>query len=330
MPGDWTRLLLIHFSLPRDEVATVLTAIERAAIDSHRESADPLHSPKGGTNEVAIFFGIRLLLEAGQLVRERRATAGHSGVTIKQDGSPATEIETRIESRLRSWLSSFDSRAVVVGEETGGELPTKGTAIAIDPIDGTRAFLAETETYSTTLALIRDGKTVLGMISNPTTGEIAYATADGASRLIRLSLFGEPDEAYALGTRSAEESPILVNMHPNWKARGVMDTLYHAWGRGDIAMVRSPGGSPAWALVEAARGHFVYANLWSNRAAEAYDLSAGTLIVRRAGGEVADLAGKPIDALRHSGPFVAGVDPRAAAHLTELLREGMEHRATEE
>jgi len=167
------------------------------------------------------------------------------------------------------------------------------------------------------------------MVSNPTTGEIAYAAADGDSRLIRLSLFGEPDEAYPLRTRSAEENPTLVNLHPNWKARSVMDTLYHAWGRGDIAMVRSPGGSPAWALVEAARGHFVYVNRWSKRAAEAYDLSAGTLIVRRAGGDVVDLAGKPIDALRHRGPFVAGLDPRAAAHLTELLREGMENDATE-
>ena len=300
----------------------MLTAIERAAIDSHRESADPLRSPKGGKNEVATFFGLRLLLEAGQLVRERRATTGLSGVTIKQDGSPATEIETRIEDRLRSWLTSFDSHAVVVGEETGGELPTTGTAIAIDPIDGTRAFLAETETYSTTLALIRDGETVLGMVSNPATGEIAYATAGGGSRLIRLSLFGEPDGAHTLGIPVSQDSPILVNLHPSRNAHGMIDTLYHSWKRSDIAMVRSPGDSPAWALVEAARGHFVYANMWSERAAEAFDLAAGVLIVRRAGGEVTDLDGKLIDALRHRGPFIAGLDPRKTSLLTGLLREG--------
>ena len=104
-----------------------------------------------------------------------------------------------------------------------------------------------------------------------------------------------------------------------------MATLYRAWERRDIDMVRSPGGSPAWALVEAARGHFVYINLWSSRPAEAYDLAAGTLIVRGAGGEVSDPTGKPIDALRHSGPFVAGLNPRTTAQVTDLLRKATEN-----
>lgn len=65
-------------------------------------------------------------------------------------------------------------------------------------------------------------------------------------------------------------------------------------------------------------------NLWSRRPAEAYDLAVGELIVRGAGGQLIDVAGKPIDALRHVGPFVAGLDPRAAAQVTSLLREGIE------
>ena len=301
----------------------MLTAIERAAIDGHRRSLDAAPPTDAGADDVALYLGIRLLLEAGQLVRERRGKTAQAGVTIKEDGSPATEVEHRIESRLRSWLSAVGSDAVVVGEETGGVLPTAGTAIAIDPIDGTRAFLAETETYSTTLALIRDGEVVLGMVSNPTAGEIAYAVAGGASRLIRLSTFGEPDEAGALKRPSTPERPLLVNFHPSRRGAEVMTTLYRAWGRRDVAMVRSPGGSPAWALVESARGHFVYANLWSKRPAEAFDLAAAVLIVRQAGGEVSDLDGEPIDALRHSGPFVAGLDSRTVFRLIGLLRDGL-------
>jgi fructose-1,6-bisphosphatase/inositol monophosphatase family enzyme len=302
----------------------VLTTIERAAIDGHRRSLDAAPPTDAGADDVALYLGIRLLLEAGQLVRERRGKTAQAGVTIKEDGSPATEVEHRIESRLRSWLSAVGSDAVVVGEETGGVLPSAGTAIAIDPIDGTRAFLAETETYSTTLALIRNGKVGLGMVSNPTAGEIAYAAVGGASRLVRLSTFGEPDEASVLTRPATAERPLLVNIHPNRHGADVVTALYRAWGRRDIAMVRSPGGSPAWALVEAARGHFVYANLWSKRPAEAFDLAAAVLIVRQAGGEVSDLDGEPIDALRHSGPFVAGLDSRTVFRLIGLLRDGLE------
>ncbi len=300
----------------------MLTTIEHAAIDGHRRSLTAAPPTDAGADDVTVYLGIRLLLllEAGQLVREWRAKTGQGGVTIKEDGSPATEVEHRIESRLRSWLSAVGSDAVVVGEETGGVLPSAGTAIAIDPIDGTRAFLAETETYSTTLALIRDGEIVLGMVSNPTAGEIAYAAVGGASRLIRLSTFGEPDEVSVLKRPSTGARPLLVNIHPNRHGGGVVSALYRAWGQRDIAMVRSPGGSPAWALVESARGHFVYANLWSKWPAEAFDLAAGVLIVRQAGGEVTDLAGEPIDALRHRGPFVAGIDPRMVSRVTELMR----------
>ena len=298
----------------------MLTTIERAAIDGHRRSLDATPPTDAGADDVALYLGIRLLLEAGQLVRERRGKTAQAGVTIKEDGSPATEVENQIESRLRSWLSAVGSDAVVVGEETGGVLPSAGTAIAIDPIDGTRAFLAETETYSTTLALIRDGEVVLGMVSNPTVGEIAYATAGGASRLIRLSTFGEADGASVLERPSTPERPLLVNIHPTQNGADFVNALYSAWGQRDIDMVRSPGGSPAWALVEAARGHFVYANLWSKRPAEAFDLAAGVLIVRQAGGEVSDLDGEPIDALRHRGPFVAGMNPQMVSRVAGLMR----------
>jgi fructose-1,6-bisphosphatase/inositol monophosphatase family enzyme len=203
-----------------------------------------------------------------------------------------------------------------------------GTAVAIDPIDGTRAFLAETETYGTTLAVIRDGEVVLGMVSNPTAGEIAYGVAGGASRLIRLSTFGEPDEASVLKRPATSERPLLVNIHPNRRGADLVAALYRAWERRDVAMVRSPGGSPAWALVESARGHFVYANLWSKRAAEAFDLAAAVLIVRQAGGDVYDLDGEPIDALRHRGPFVAGMDPKMIGRIAELMRGSLDDSET--
>jgi fructose-1,6-bisphosphatase/inositol monophosphatase family enzyme len=285
----------------------LLTVIERTAIDSHRESTEPVLPAGGGSEDKALLQALRFILEAGHLVRARRGAATGSDVSNKKDGSPSTELEEQIELRLRKWLATVDPGVTVVGEETGGSLPPAGAAVAIDPIDGTWAFLSETETYSTTLALIRDGETTLGIVSNPATGEIAYAARGGAARLLRLSCFGEPDNACTLQPASGA-GPLLVNVHPNRKGAGLQEALYRAWHLGEVKMVRSPGGSPAWALVEAARGHFTYVNLWSKRSAHAYDLAAAALILRRAGGEIIGLDGSPIDALSHGGPFIAALD----------------------
>ncbi len=89
---------------------------------------------------------------------------------------------------------------------------------------------------------------------------------------------------------------------------------------GTIKMVRSPGGSPAWALVESARGHFAYINLWSKRAAKAYDLAAAVLILRRAGGDVVAKDGTPVNALNHGGPFIAALDARKVEPLCALVQ----------
>ncbi len=207
-----------------------------------------------------------------------------------------------------------------MGEETGGSLPETGLALAVDPVDGTWAFLSRTENIATTLAVFRDGNPFLGMVSNPATGEIAYATENGRTRIVQLSIFGEGDSAQSLPLSQSDGAAVLVNIHPGRSSGPVIARLYEAWSAGEVRMVRSPGGSPAWALLEAAKGSFVYANLWSKRPAEAFDLAAGCLLVQGAGGAVTDLDGSPIDPASHAGPFIATVDEESRRIVTEHVR----------
>jgi fructose-1,6-bisphosphatase/inositol monophosphatase family enzyme len=83
--------------------------------------------------------------------------------------------------------------------------------------------------------------------------------------------------------------------------------------------VRSCGGSPAWGLLEAARGHYVYVNAWAVRPAEPFELAAGVLLVRGAGGEVTDLGGAAIDLVRHAGPWLAAVDAEQRARVAAIV-----------
>jgi myo-inositol-1(or 4)-monophosphatase len=299
----------------------MLTPTERACFDGFRRGVE---GPRGtGADEVDgwVAFGLRLLLDAGRIVRAARGTLGPGDVSLKDDGSAVTTIEPAIEQMLRDRLADFAPDAGVVGEESGGTLPASGVGVAIDPVDGTWAFVTGTETSATTLAVLRSREPFLGMVSNAATGEIAYATREGGTRLLQLSLLGEEDTADVLPRTRLDEGGLLVNVHPSRGSGPLLAALHDAWRNGDLSMVRAPGGSPAWALAEAAKGAFAYVNLWSKRPAAAYDLVAGTLLVRRAGGDVTDLDGAPIDMLRHAGPFVASIDSRGV--VASLVRAAL-------
>lgn len=297
-----------------------LSEIETAVLAAHRR-AESSRVAGEGTPDAWLEFGLTTLLDSGRRVRQARLAP--FDVDYKGDGSPVTRLEDAVEKEVIARLKEFAPEAVVVGEETGGVLPDSGLALAVDPIDGTWAFLGRTESIATTLAVFSDGIPFIGIVSNPATGEVAYAVEGEPTRLLQLSLYGEEDQALELPLPGSGRGPILVNLQPARRGLPVMATLYDAWEGGDVRMVRSPGGSPAWALLEAAKGSFVYANLWSKRPAEAYDLAAGVLLLRGAGGDVTDLDGQPIDLVSHSGPFVAAAYADHRHAVTELLRKAI-------
>ncbi len=299
-----------------------LTKLERTCIDAHRKGTGAGATGGSPVDESAwLHFGLSVLLETGRMVRALRLLPLDQGVRIKSDGSPVTALEQRIESFVRERLADFCPDAGFVGEESGGALPARGFAAAIDPSDGTWSLVNRTETCATGLACFHDGEAFLGMVLNPATGELAYGARETGTRLLQISLFGEDVVACPLPGERAASQALLVNLQPNRDAVGVAGGLFEAWRERDLDMVKLPGGSPLWAVLEAAKGSFVYVNLWSRRPAHPYDLAAGIMLLRGAGGEVTDLAGNPIETTNHRGPFVAGLDPEARRKVAAIVRK---------
>jgi 3'(2'), 5'-bisphosphate nucleotidase len=270
-------------------------------------------------------FTLRTVLDAGARIRKSRTHPEALGFKEKQDGSPATRVETEIEQALRERLAVFDPKATLRGEETGGEVTSKGFGVAIDPIDGTWAFLNGTPTSSVTLTVFRDGTPFLGVIGNPDTGEIGYRMVGAKSRLLRLSQFGESTTAVQLPEPSLVDSEILVNVHPGRNILPEITKLYAAWADNRIRMVRSSGGSPSWFFLEAAKGRFIYANAWTGQPSVEFDLAAGLLLVQGAGGDVVDLQGEPIAPVGFRGWLVAGLDPISRSKVVDILQPGSEN-----
>jgi fructose-1,6-bisphosphatase/inositol monophosphatase family enzyme len=265
-------------------------------------------------------FCLRLVFDALCELRRIRFSDFAGKISIKKDGSPVSSIEERVESFLRRRITEFDPTASVVGEEHGGEIARTGISLAIDPIDGTWSFLNRAETFATTLALYREGVAEQAFIANAATGEIAYAARRDRARLLQIGLAGEPSRGYDLPLPTSSTPGLLVNLHPCRQMGPIIEKLVADWGAGRVQFVKATGGSPVWSMLDAAKGTCTYVNLWLGKPSDPFDLAAGLLLVRAAGGDVIDLSGSAVSAIGHSGPFIAGTNKTHLLKAAEIIR----------
>lgn len=111
---------------------------------------------------------------------EAAATAGrvalryfHSGLAVesKADGSPVTIADRAAETAAREWIARRFPRDAVLGEEYGGEAPPRGRRWIVDPIDGTRSFVAGVPLWGSIVAVAMDGHVIAGALAFPAVGE---------------------------------------------------------------------------------------------------------------------------------------------------------------
>lgn len=92
-------------------------------------------------------------------------------VETKKDMSPVTEIDRKAEMMLREMINkNFPSHAIL-GEEFGASEKAEYTWV-LDPIDGTRSFISGAPLFGTLIALLKDGKPILGAIGLPMRDEV--------------------------------------------------------------------------------------------------------------------------------------------------------------
>lgn len=298
-----------------------LKPIEKEALDEFRGEGSFTHKfSRPHSQDDWLHFGLVVLLKAGSMIRKKRLAPMVSQVRIKNDGSPVTKTDQAVEDFIRNELAHFSTDSILVGEESGGLLPDSGLAMAIDPIDGTWAFINRSGAIATSLVLFHDKKPFLGMVFNPVSGEMGYGGENFNARLVQVSMFEEDDQGFDLPLDNSMSGSILVNLHPQRHAIDIMQSFYKLWRDKKISMVQSVGGSPSLALLEVAKGCYGYVNLWSKKPAAPYDLSAGILLVRSSGGEVMDVHGKPIQALNHNGPFIGVIEHEIASSLLHALK----------
>lgn len=223
------------------------------------------------------------------------------------------EAEERIVARIRA---TFPDHAILAEEAAtadgarAGAVPDDGWIWIIDPLDGTTNFLHRYPMYAASVAVAFRGELQAGAVMNGASGEEWWAAAgDGAFR------DGEP-----IGVSSIDRlSRALIGTGFPFKTIHVLPRYLEQFARllrGSAGIRRA--GAAALDLCHVASGWFD--GFWELSLAP-WDVAAGALIVREAGGVVTRTDGDP-DVLG-PGSILAG-NPAIHAAMLELLRETAE------
>jgi len=126
---------------------------------------------------------------AGQLISQYYHQEEAIGIEKKSDGSPVTEADQAADDYICQALTQLTPNIPLVTEESIGKVPFEerqawSTYWLVDPLDGTKEFIAKTDEYSVNIALIHNHRPVLGVVYGTELGNMYFATqvCDGVTQ----------------------------------------------------------------------------------------------------------------------------------------------------
>jgi len=124
---------------------------------------------------------------ASKIAMEYFNDPSRNGVRLKNGHSPVSDGDLAVNAYLRTTLLGARQDYGWLSEETADTNPqermTSPRTFVVDPIDGTRAYIAGKQTWCISMAVIEKGKPVAGVLACPAMGETFAATADSAPTL---------------------------------------------------------------------------------------------------------------------------------------------------
>lgn len=219
---------------------------------------------------------IRSALEAAREIF-RRFTPGEIEAEYKAGLDPVTDADRALDAALRAELQRENEGWL--SEESGDDFSRldRSRVWIVDPLDGTREFVAGIPEFCTSVAMAENGRVIAGGICNPATDEVFLGSLDGG-----LTYNGKP--ARTSVCNSLEHATILASRS---------ETKRGEWKKfaGADFTIR-PMGSVAYklALVAAGLADATFTLVPKHE----WDVAGGAALVESAGGVVRTLTGEPL------------------------------------
>src|SRR6266699_3643402 len=249
---------------------------------------------------------VKAARRAGRSLKRDLGEVENLQVSLKGPANFVTMADRRAEEMLHSDLTKARPGYGFIGEEGGiRQGDDKSHTWIVDPLDGTTNFLHGIPQFAISIALSRDGTVVAGLIYNPATDEL-YTAERGKGAFMN-------DRRLRVAARRRLDDAVVACGLPH-RGRGDLTQF-----RNEIAAVQSQVcglrrfGSATLDLAWVAAGRFD--GYWE-RNLSPWDMAAGLLLVREAGGFVTDLDGG--EAMLEKGHIIAGNESMHGG-LLELL-----------
>ncbi len=233
-----------------------------------------------------------------------RTALGVDNKMVGRDFDPVTEADRAAEAAMRKLIATHFPQHGIVGEEFGNERADAEYVWVLDPIDGTKSFIAGMPIWGTLIALTHHGRPAFGMMHQPFIRE--RFTGDG-----RRARYRGPSGERDLAVRRCEQlsdatlfttSPLLMTEQERAPFRRVEQ---------QARLSRYGGDCYAYCMLAA--GHI---DLVIETGLKAYDIAALVPIITGAGGVVTTWDGGPAG---NGGRIIAAGDPRVHDAATKLL-----------
>jgi fructose-1,6-bisphosphatase/inositol monophosphatase family enzyme len=248
-------------------------------------------TPISTSGEEAIEVAWRCVRAAGEIALGR--FRGEHAIASKGRGNVVTEADVEVELRLKDMLRYEYPDHKILSEETAADTDaSSGWTWVIDPIDGTKNYSMGIPFWCVNLALCFDGEPQIGITYDPSNDEAFWAVAgEGAwcgERRLRAS--DAPDvNSSIIGVdlgyddqRGSEQIALMARIFPRVQSIRIL-------------------GSAALAFAYASCGRL---DLFTHMNISPWDIAAGMLLIREAGGAASDRSGGPMTLRSHT--FAAG------------------------
>lgn len=236
-------------------------------------------------------------------------------ISVKGRGNLLTKTDLAMEACILGTLEREFPEHRILSEESASDTDTAGWVWVVDPLDGTRNFVSGIPYFSVNIALCRDAEPVVAATYDPNQDEM-FAAEQGAGAWF--------NEAPMHASDKPDLASSVVSVDLGYDEDRAQSLLRLAHGLLPGVQAIRISGSAALGLAYAACGRF---DLFVHRFLYPWDVAAGILLVREAGGTITNDSGGAItldsqSAIAGSPQVHADLDRWRQANAFSFEREG--------